>query len=95
MPIASCCARFSRSRRLTWRRICEGSAPGAAAVEPDAHPAVAVVLAGVALGGDGVGEDEEAGVLAALGGEALGQEAVFVVEHRLQALAADVAPHAP
>ena len=65
---------------------------GAGAVlEPDAHPAVPVVLARVALGGDGVGEDEEPGVLAALGGEAFVHQVVFVAEHRLDALAADIA----
>ena len=70
--------------------ICEGSAPGIG-LKPDAHPAVAVVLARVALGGDGVGEDEEARVLAALRREAFGHQTEFIVEHRLEPLAADVA----
>ena len=60
-------------------------------LKADAHPAVPVVLARVALGGDSVGEDEEPRGLAALGGEAFVHQAVFVVEHGLDALAADVA----
>src|SRR5262249_7107370 len=61
-------------------------------LEADAHPAMPVLLAGVTLGRDGVGEDEEPGALAALLGEPLGHQVVFALEHRLEPLAAHVPP---
>ena len=60
-------------------------------LKADAHPAVPVVLARVALGGDRVGEHEEPRVLAALGGEPFVHQVVFIAEHGLDALAADIA----
>ncbi len=71
-------------------RICDGSARGVG-LEPDAEPAVGLVLAAVALGGDGVGKDEEPGRVSALGVEPLAQQAELVIEHRVRALLADVA----
>jgi len=46
---------------------------------------------GDVLGGDGIGKGEEGAFVAARLVEALDEEVEFEVEHRLQALAADVA----
>jgi hypothetical protein len=60
-------------------------------LEAQPHPAVALVRAGVVLGRDRVGEDEEARLLAARGRQALEQQAVLVLQHREQPLARHVA----
>jgi hypothetical protein len=59
-------------------------------LEADAEPSVAFLAPLVALGGHGVGEDEEARGSAPFGGQALGQEAVFVLQHLLQPRPADI-----
>ena len=60
-------------------------------LEADAHPAAPVPVVRVAPRGDGVGEREEGGGVAFGGPEPLEQLGEFVLEHGLQALAADVA----
>ncbi len=60
-------------------------------LEADAHPAMGLARMKLAVRGDGIGKDEEAGGLAALGVEPLAHQVVLVLEHGLEALAADVA----
>lgn len=59
-------------------------------LEADADPAAAGLVPRVAPRGDGVGESEEGGAVALCGSEPLEQLAELVLEHGLQALAADV-----
>ena len=60
-------------------------------LKPNAHPAVALVVAAEAARRDRVGEREERRAVAALRAEPLEIEPLLVVEHRLEPLAADVA----
>ena len=90
MPSASCCRTFSWSHIRTWMMISDGSA-ARLGLEPDAQPAVALLLARVAPGGHGVGEHEELRRGPARRVQPLQQQVPLVVEHRLQALAAHVA----
>ena len=66
-----------------------------AALELDAHPAMAVVVAAKGARGHGIGEREEGGGVAARVAEALAVELVLEVEHRLQAHARNVALGVP
>jgi hypothetical protein len=61
------------------------------ALELDAHPAVTLVGAEIIPRRDGVGENEEGGLLAALLVEPLDQQLELVIEHVLQPRLADVA----
>src|SRR4029434_5855345 len=62
-----------------------------AALEFYSHPAVALVSPAIAPGHYGIGESEERSVIAALRPEALDVELKFVIEHRLQPVARNVA----
>ena len=59
-------------------------------LKSDAEPALAVRLMGKTVRGHRVGKDEKGGFVAARFVQALQQQVKFVIEHRLQALAADV-----
>ena len=61
-------------------------------LEPDAQPALPLLLAGEAPGGHRISEHEELRRGAACSFQPLKQQAPFVIQHGLQALPADVAP---
>jgi hypothetical protein len=60
-------------------------------LEPDAHPAMGLVVGLEVEGGHRVGEHEERRVGAPGGGQALDEEPVLVVEHELQPLLGNIA----
>src|SRR5262245_23269155 len=59
-------------------------------LKSNAQPAVRFVFAGVTFSGNGVGEDKKSRFIAALGIETLVEQTELMVEHRFDALFADV-----
>ena len=59
-------------------------------LKADAQPAVAVLLTGKAVGGDGVGEGEEGAFVAPGFVESVKQQVELISQHRLESLAADI-----
>ena len=68
-------------RRLRFRR----------SLKPDSHPAVRFVMPRITPGGHGIGKSEEFRGVTAFGGEPLQQQGIFMIEHRLETLPANVA----
>src|SRR5258706_14964107 len=68
-----------------------GAFPVRSRLEPDSEPAVPALASRVAACGHRIGEGEEGGPAAASRAELLDEPGALAVEHRLEALAADVA----